>query len=78
MAKRSTLPKAVVLCLAVALMLPIATSWQSMFGSVHRAIGHSITADSAQAEKDRLEEEMREMLEQMEKLEALIERLENQ
>lgn len=76
MTKRSSLPKAILLTFGVALMIPVATSWQSMFGSVHKAIGNSITMDSAKAEKERMEEEMRKMMEQMQKLEALIERLE--
>ncbi len=57
-------------------MLPVATSWQSMFGSVHKAIGSSITMDSANAEKERMEGEMEAMRLQMEKLQLLIERLE--
>lgn len=75
---RSTpsLPKAIALSLAVLLMLPVATSWQSMFGSVHKAIGSSITVDSAHAEKERLEEEVHKMQEQMAKLTELIENLE--
>lgn len=78
MARRSSLPKAIMLTLGVAMMLPIATSWQSMFGSVHKAIGSSITVDSANAEKERMEEEMRTMQEQMQKLQELIEKLEQQ
>ena len=57
-------------------MLPVATSWQSMFGSMHKAIGSSITVDSANAEKDRMEEEMGQMRLQMEKLTELIGKLE--
>jgi hypothetical protein len=70
------LPKAIALSLGVALMLPVATSWQSMFGSMHKAIGSSITVDSANAEKDRMEEEMGQMRLQMEKLTELIGKLE--
>lgn len=71
-----SLPKAILLTLGVLLMLPVATSWQQMFGSVNKAIGSSITVDSANAEKERLEEEMHKMQEQMAKLTQLIENLE--
>lgn len=64
--------------MGVALMLPVATSWQSMFGSVHKAIGSSITVDSANAEKMRMEEEIEKMRMQMEKLADLIEKLEQE
>jgi predicted transcriptional regulator len=46
-----------------------------MFGSVHKAIGSSITMDSANAEKERMEGEMEKMMEQMRKLEDLIKNL---
>lgn len=75
MRNKHTLPKAILLTLGVLLMLPIATSWQHMFGSVNKAIGYSITVDSAAAEKARMEEEMAKMQEQMEKLTSLIESL---
>ena len=75
MAINKSLPKAIVLTMGVALMLPVAASWQGMFGSVHKAIGSSITVDSANAEKERMEEEMETMRLQMEKLELLIEKL---
>lgn len=71
-------PKAILLSLGILLMLPVASSWQNMFGSVGKAIGHSITVDSALEEKTRMEEEMEKMQEQMEKLTALIERLDQQ
>lgn len=73
---RHSVPKAIVLTIGVALMLPVATSWQGMFGSVHKAIGSSITVDSANAEKERIEEEIEKMRMQMEKLEDLIKNLE--
>jgi hypothetical protein len=76
MAQTKSLTKAVLLSLGVALMLPVATSWQSMFGSVHKAIGSSITVDSANAEKKRMEGEIAKMMEQMQKLEDLIRKLE--
>ncbi len=57
-------------------MLPVAVSWQGMFGSVHKAIGSSITVDSANVEKERMEKEMEQMMEQMKKLEDLIKNLE--
>jgi hypothetical protein len=76
MAHKRSVPKAIALTIGVALMLPVATSWQSMFGSVHKAIGSSITMDSANAEKERMEGEMEAMRLQMEKLQLLIERLE--
>ena len=67
--------KAILLSLGILLMLPVASSWQNMFGSVHKAIGNSITVDSAVEEKNRMDEEMNKMQEQMQKLTALIERL---
>jgi hypothetical protein len=76
--KKPSLPKAIALTAGVALMLPVATSWQSMFGSVHKAIGSSITVDSANAEKERMEAEMNKMMEQMQKLEDLIKNLEQE
>ena len=76
MAHKRSVPKAIALTIGVALMLPVATSWQSMFGSVHKAIGSSITMDSANAEKERMEGEMSKMMEQMRKLEDLIKNLE--
>jgi len=75
---KHSVPKAIALTIGVALMLPVATSWQSMFGSVHKAIGNSITVDSANAEKERMEEEMTKMMEQMNKLENLILNLEKE
>lgn len=78
MANRHSVPKAIALTIGVALMLPVAASWQSMFGSVHKAIGSSITVDSANAEKERMEEEMAKMRMQMEKLENLILNLEKE
>lgn len=78
MAKSHSVPKAIALTIGVALMLPVATSWQSMFGSVHKAIGNSITVDSANAEKLRMEEEMKKMMAQMQKLQELIENLEQE
>ena len=59
-------------------MLPIATSWQHMFGSVQKAIGSRIRVESAIDEKERMEEEMEKMMKQMEKLETLIEKLERE
>lgn len=76
MSKTPNLPKAVALALGIALMLPVATSWQSMAGSVHKAIGGSISVDSAIAERERMELEMAQMRQQMEKLTELIENLE--
>tara|TARA_Y100000310_G_scaffold345861_1_gene471687 strand:- start:25570 stop:25809 length:240 start_codon:yes stop_codon:yes gene_type:complete len=76
MAINHSLPKAIALTIGVALMLPVATSWQGMFGSVHKAIGSSITVDSANAEKERMEAEMEKMRLQMEKLTELIGKLE--
>ena len=76
MAKPKSLTKAVVLSLAVALMLPVASSWQQMFGSVQKAIGNRIAVQSALDEKQRMEEEIDKMMEQMKKLEELISKLE--
>ena len=73
---RDSVPKAIALTIGVALMLPVATSWHGMFGSVHKAIGSSITVGSANAEKERMEEEIEKMRMQMEKLEDLIKNLE--
>lgn len=78
MHKTPALPKAILLSLGVVLMLPVATSWQSMFGSVNKAIGSSIAVDSAVAEKERLEQEVALMRKQMEKLTELIEKLEQE
>ena len=75
MHKNHATPKAILLSLGILLMLPVASSWQNMFGSAHKAIGHSITVDSAVEEKNRMEEEMNKMQEQMQKLTALIERM---
>lgn len=75
---KHNIPKAILLVLGITMMLPIATSWQHMFGSVNKAIGSSITMDSANAEKERMEEEMNKMQEQMAKLTALIERLDQE
>ena len=76
MSKTPSLPKAIALTIGVALMIPVAVSWQSMFGSVHKTIGSSITVDAAHAEKERMEEEMQLMRLQIEKLEELIQNLE--
>ena len=78
MHNKHALPKAILLSLGVLMMLPIATSWQNMFGSVNKAIGQSISLDSANAEKERMEEEILKMQKQMEKLTALIERMNRQ
>jgi len=58
-------------------MLPIATSWQNLFGSVQKSISYSITEESAINEKNRIEKEMQKMQEQMQKLTALIEQLDH-
>ena len=72
MAKPKALTKAAILSLGVALMLPVASSWQQMFGSVRSRIA----VESALEEKERMEDEMKKMMEQMAKLEELIEKLE--
>ena len=76
MLRTKSLPKAIALSLGVMMMIPVAVSWQSMFGSVQKAIGSSIAVDSAMAEKERMQEELEGMIEQMQKLEALIQKLE--
>ena len=70
------IPKTILLVLGVLFMLPVATSWQNLFGSVHKSVGYSITEESAINEKERMEEEMQRMQEQMQKLTVLIEQLE--
>ena len=57
-------------------MLPVATTWQSMFGSVHEAIGNSIAVESAIVEKERMEGEVELMRKQLDKLNELIKKLE--
>lgn len=71
------IPKTILLSLSILLMLPIATSWQNLFGSVQKSISYSITEESAINEKNRIEKEMQKMQEQMQKLTALIEQLDH-
>lgn len=71
------IPKTILLSLSILVMLPVATSWQNLFGSVHKSIGYSITQESAINEKKHIEEEMQKMQIQMQKLTALIEQLDH-
>ena len=71
------IPKTILLVLGILFMLPIATSWQNLFGSVHKSVGYSITEESAINEKQRMEEEMQKMQIQMQKLTVLIEQLDH-
>lgn len=74
--KSNPVPKAIVLAVAVLAMLPIAASWDNIFGSVQKAISQTISLQSAQEEKHRLQDEIDILRNQMEKLTGIIEEIE--
>lgn len=76
--KRNPLPKAIVLAVAILAMLPIAASWDNIFGSVQKAIVRTISLESAQTERHRLQDEIDILRGQMEKLTGIIEDLEQE